>query len=988
MFKRLLFICWILNLFVFTSAQTSNLEELNNAYITSVAKDKLGRIWFGTKNGLFSYDGYDVYKFKAGKKSISSDHITGLIFNDKINKLVITTIEGVNFFDTDSLKNERVFIAPNGTNNEDNHILEPHIDSVGNVWSSNMKGRLIKIDPRKKVIVYTISVPIPINLLTKYNYKDQLNQITTRGNQVYFSTQAMLCSFTEKDTKLKIESFEHRAASGIFFKGRTTLIFDFNGMHVKQLGDSTDALFNKIHLVNSSYKDSDGDIWFVVNTKQLYKLSNNFEPELIFELNAEQVNKYKAINSVYIDKNRIWLATNRGFILINKPLAAFKKIFENLPGYTPFELSSRGIIKRDDTTIICAGYNYLARYNPKSGSTHTLISKDASKALIPYGLEITGDTLWIATEGTGLRLIDLKSNQFKNIIFANRPPKEYFVYAGLIKFVKKIDSVLFLCEYGLMGTYHLKSKLINDCDVFKWRYTSFNDRARGVNQILELNKNEFAFVGKGKVVIANKSFKVKDVIRLTDEKDNSMQAEIINVMQDKNNKLWLTTVNKGVCCYDREKRAGFWFNTNNGLSDNTAYYSLQSNDGRVWVATNYGLNVIDLKTKKIKRYFESDGLANNEFNTNSFFKDASGDLYFGGMKGVTRIIPSNLNAVDEDEVLTLTAIEMAGQSSSDSVLISNLSSIEKVSLPYDSRFLRVRFSLMNFSQKNRYRFRLQGMDSSWVDLGHSNSVVFNSLIPGSYTLEVKAWNERGDLLPGCLRLPIVSEQVFYKRVWFILFAILGVTVLIGLIFYSIYRVKIRAINQMAEMRLRIATDLHDQVGGLLNKTATQAEMVQMKLSEKDNSLVKIADNSRVALNSMRDILWNLDPRNDTPESLIDRMSEYAQKMMEDTNIYELNINDLKNVKLSNDIRQTIVTVFKECITNIVKHAAGEKVKVSASSNEKTLKLTIHNTGSFKEKEVHTGQGMRNMKMRIEKIGGTFDFDKSSGVTIVFNIPLQ
>lgn len=986
MFKRLIL---ILNLVYFVNAQTTNLEELSNAYITSIAKDKLGRIWFGTKSGLFSYDGYDVYKFNSSKQYISNDQITGVVFNDKINKLVITTVDGVNFFDTDSLKNQKVFIVPNSTNNEDNHVLEPHIDSIGNVWCSNMKGRLIKINPSKKVLVYTISVSIPLNLLAKYNYKDQLNQITTHGNKVYFSTRAMLCAFTEKDKSTKIESYDHRAISGIFLKGKTALIFDFNGIHSKQIGDSSDVLVSKIHLINSAYMDNEGDIWFIVNTKQLYKLGSNNEPELIFELDAEKINKYKAINCVYIDKTRICLGTNRGFILINKPLVAFKKIFENLTGYTSFELSSRGITKRNDTTIICAGYNYFARYNPNSGSTHTLISKEGAKQLIPYSLEITGDSLWIATEGTGIRLMDLTSNQFKNITYKNKPPKEYFAYGGLIKFVKKIDSVLFLCEYGLMGAYHLKSKLITDCDLFKWRYPTFNDKARGVNQILELNSNELAFVAKGKLIITNRNFKIKDLIRLTDDdKDNSSQAEIINIMQDKNNKLWLSTINKGVCCYDREKRVGVWYNTNNGLSDNTAYYSMQSNDGRVWVATNYGLNVIDLTTKKIKRYFESDGLANNEFNTNSFFKDSGGDLYFGGMKGVTRIIPSKLITDNENDVLKLTAIEMAGQGRSDSVVISNLNSIEKINLPFDSRYLRVRFSLMNFSQKNRYQFRLKGMDSSWVDLGNSNSVVFNSLIPGNYTLEVKAWNERGDLLPGSLSLPIVSEQVFYRKIWFIVFLVLMIIVSIAFIFYIAYTLKVKSINQIAEMRLRIATDLHDQVGGLLNKTATQAEMVQMKLAGKDDLLIKISDNSRVALNSMRDILWNLDPRNDTPESLIDRMSEYAHKMMEDTNIYELDLNELKQAKLSNEIRQTIITVFKESITNIVKHASGEKVKVSTTMNDKTLKLTVHSTGNFIESQTHAGQGIRNMKMRIEKIGGTLEVDKSEGVRIIFNIPAK
>jgi len=155
----------------------------------------------------------------------------------------------------------------------------------------------------------------------------------------------------------------------------------------------------------------------------------------------------------------------------------------------------------------------------------------------------------------------------------------------------------------------------------------------------------------------------------------------------------------------------------------------------------------------------------------------------------------------------------------------------------------------------------------------------------------------------------------------------------------------------------------------------------MKLKHEDNSLTKIADNSRVALHSMRDIMWNLDPRNDDPESLVVRMSEYAQTMLEDSNVYELHLNVLKEVKLPQETRQVIITVFKEAISNIVKHAPNERVLVSAEINKDQLSIVIHNTGSFQIKNEFSGQGLRNMKMRIERIGGQFLIDKNDGVSL-------
>lgn len=992
MFRSFIIKVFILLSFYIGYGQVLNTEELNNADITAIAKDNFGRAWFGTSKGLYSYDGYDVYKFDAESSPVklSNNSVTGLVYNQVSRKMIVTTNNGINFFDPDSITNAIVYIDSKTNSNATNHVMCPYIDSIGNVWCTNRSGNLIRIDPARKVKIYYLSVPVPIGHKPQHGQNVLIDKITIFGKQIYFSSLTLVCSFSEETSRVTIVSRDHRAVSGLFVeKNKGLAICDFSGIHKKAEGDSTDKKFVPLHLINNTFKDKYGDVWMVVNGTQIFKIEKNLKPLLVFELDIEKINKHKAITAIYVGSKRIWIGTQRGFIMVNKPLKAFEKVFENLSGYLPVEMSSRGIIRKNDSTIICAGYNYLARYNPLTGASTTLLSKEAAKALIPYGLELTGDSLWIATEGRGFRLMDLKTTQLKPITYKNKIPAEYYANGGLLKWVRKVDSILFLGEYGLMGVYNLRTKEIFDCDIFKWKYTWFNDKARGVNQFLELKSREFAFVTGGNVVITDRSLKVKDVVKLADQKkDNTTPITIVNVSQSSDQKLWLSTLGNGICCYNRESRQAQWYRTDNGLSDNTVYYSLQSNDGKIWVATNYGLSVIDQKENVINSYFERDGLCNNEFNTNSYYKDPSGDLYLGGMKGVTRVIPSLLKNDKEVENLLLTSIEIAGKSVADSLIIGNLRDLDLIRLPYDSRYLSARFSLLNYSFKNVFKFRLIGMDTNWVNLGNNNSVVFNSLSPGSYTLEIRAWNDRGNQVAGGILIPIEAEQIFYKKLWFIIALFLSSTFIIAFIFYSIYRLKLKNISQMAEMRLKIAADLHDQVGGLLNKTATQAEMVQRKLQDKDDSLGKIADNSRVALNSMRDILWNLDPRNDTPESLIDRMNEYAHKMLEDTNMYEMDLNDLKTVKLSNEVRQTIITVFKESITNITKHAPGEKVKVSIVKNGNDIRISVFSTGDFKGNKVHTGQGMKNMKMRMEKIGGTFSIETEKGVFVVFKVPLK
>jgi len=986
---------WRLIIFIlitsFGYGQVTNLEELENVQVSALAKDDLGRMWIASSKGLFCYDGSIVLKFNSRSKlgRLENDDMNGLVYNEKLKKLIATSKNGLNVFDPYTYKNITIKLDSGQQQSPKNFVWNPCIDKAGNTWFANQEGYLCKLDLLLKITKHDVTVPVPLSLLAHFGNSFSINSLSISNNKVYYGTsQSLVCSFDINTSVINVVGSGNRAFTGAIEADHSVLIFDFNGIHQRELSDTIDKKVYSASLINSVYRDNEGSVWFVLNKSKVYKLGTDLKPELIYEFDANRSNKHKLITSILVDKNRIWIGTARGVLQLSKPNKAFVRILESMEGYAPVELSSRGIVGRSDSLIICAGYNYLAQYNLKRNTSQALVPKQMATGLVPYGLYIVHDSLWIASEGTGLKLFDLNTNKFQTIFYRNKIWKEHFVNSGLIKCIAKIDSNLFLGEYGLLGTYNLYTHIIDYCDVPTWRYPWFREKCRGINQILEIGKNEILFVSSGRIYLTDKNLRVKSKVILNDPDNPNVEFSVLNVMIDKNGSWWISTDKGGICRYQRSTGEKRWYNTENGLCDNTVYYSLQSSDGRVWVATNFGLSVIDIQRKQINNFFEEDGIASNEFNTNSYYKSNNGDLYFGGMKGVTRIVPSLLKVNAASDRFILSTLNMAGIKNSDSLYLSGLDKIKHVVLPYQSRFLRVTFSLLNYSNKNKYDFRLLGMDSSWINLGNTNTVMLNSLAPGNYTLQIRAWNERGELNPEVISLSIVAGQVFYMKLWFIVSAAIIITILIGLIFYIVYRTKIKGLHQMADMRLKIATDLHDQVGGLLNKTATQAEVAQMKLTQQDASLTKIADNSRVALNSMRDILWNLDPRNDDPESLVVRMSEYVQKMLDDSNSYELNLAVLKDIKLSHEVRQVINSVFKEAINNIVKHAPNERVLVTAEKKGDHLLLAVYNSGKFVPKNDLSGQGIRNMKMRIAKIGGVFVLDDTDGVMLTFSIPVK
>lgn len=978
----------LLFLFQFSFAQLTTIDELNNVVISAITKDGMGRLWMATPKGLYGYDGSIVLKFTSRSvyNAIKYDDLNGIIYNPKTKKLNITTTKGLFVFDPYTFASSFIQLDTSGINVQKNHFIDPVVDDRGDTWFANKQGDLCKLENNNKISTFDASVPIPLYLKRAFNNPFTINQLSISNNKLfYYTSQCIISYFDLTKKEPKAISFGNRSYITTIQKNDQYLIFDFNGIHLRNKNDTIDLKFSSKNIINIVRTYENGEIWYVLNKTQLYKLNDDLSSELVYDMDIDIINKHKHITNIYVDKNKVWLGTARGLIMVNKPNKAFNKIFESLDGYSASELSSRGIAGYNDSVVICGGYNFLVKYNVKSKKAETLIPKKEAQTKLSYAFYLTHDSLFITGEGSGLNLFDLKQNKFKPIEYKDKFSKTHYTNGGLITSINKIDSCLFFGEYGFLGSYNLYTKHINNNLDKDWLYPWFKDKCSGITQILRLNINEVLILSNGKIFITDQKLHVKFKIELNDPNNVLQEYKILNVMVDNEGKFWISTDKGGLCRYDRENSQKQWYTTENGLCDNSVYYSVQSNDGRIWVATNFGLSVIDLKKKSIKNYFEEDGIANNEFNTNSYFKAPNGDLYFGGMKGVTRIIPSNLEIDDESEKLILNSINMAGDRTSDSLYLSDLSNIKNITLPNRSRFLKVSFALMNFSNKNKYEFRLLGSDSVWINLGNTSQVIFNSLEPGTYTLEVRGWNERGDLVPNKIVLPLIVEQVFYLKAWFIISFIVFIVVLIGSIFLMIYRLKVKGLNQMAEMRLKIATDLHDQVGGLLNKTASQAEVAQMKLKQEDNSLTKIADNSRVALHSMRDIMWNLDPRNDDPESLVVRMSEYAQTMLENSNLYELHLNELKEIKLSHEVRQVINTVFKEAINNIVKHAPNERVLVNAQLDNEHLILTIHNIGTFQTKNEFAGQGLRNMKMRIERVGGQFSIDKTDGVTLKFII---
>ena len=188
-----------------------------------------------------------------------------------------------------------------------------------------------------------------------------------------------------------------------------------------------------------------------------------------------------------------------------------------------------------------------------------------------------------------------------------------------------------------------------------------------------------------------------------------------------------------------------------------------------------------------------------------------------------------------------------------------------------------------------------------------------------------------------------------------------------------------------KLRTQISSDLHDDVGTILSAMAFQTEILELEQdpSEKDK-FKKITDMSRLALGRMRDTVWAIDSRKDNAESLVDRMEDFLFDVFEGQEIdYTFNKSILsKDLKIRPDIRQTVYLVFKEAVTNALKHSTGDQINIALDLTGKGFGLTVHDNGAVDTSTIKkSGLGLSNMQARAEKIDADFSLSYDDGFRV-------
>jgi signal transduction histidine kinase len=327
-------------------------------------------------------------------------------------------------------------------------------------------------------------------------------------------------------------------------------------------------------------------------------------------------------------------------------------------------------------------------------------------------------------------------------------------------------------------------------------------------------------------------------------------------------------------------------------------------------------------------------------------------------------------------------------------------------LPPNLHEINFQFTALSFTapENVEFEYRLQGVDDHWSDPGMARAVSYPRLPRGDYCFQVRAcnvagiWNQQG----ASLNFEVLP---FYWETWWFRLAVLaaftaGIVAIVRYVSFQRLHRRLRLLEQQAALqkeRARIAKDIHDDLGADLTQIAYLGELAQQDRSEPAKVAERIgtiSTTARQAIKSLDEIVWAVNPRNDTLPHLIDYAGQFALDFLRPAGIRcRLDFPDqIPPRVLSTNLRHNLFLVIKEALHNIVKHAGATEIWLRVSLREEMLTVVIEDNGCgfTQAPDDALADGLRNMRQRIEEIGGEcrVESQPQTGTRVILHLPWQ
>jgi ligand-binding sensor domain-containing protein/signal transduction histidine kinase len=962
-FKWVFITCFFIPSFI--KAQKFHFQNYNvqqgliQSQVSAITQDHYDNLWFCTLGGISRFDGKVFTNYSETEGLISN--YANTIMADHDSNIWIGTAYGISKFNGAAFKNYQFSDSMDG-----NAVRSIQEDALQRIW-------VLAAGKLYQMVQGEIPTRVPVTGLNE------------RLTAIQVDKQGLLWAIVLNKGIFRLES-----------EGWKLIVplteFDDNGVFLKMVFAANDS--NKL---------------FLLSYKEIFSVDQGVITSFIKAENQEK------FTNLYQDKtDNLWITSTRGlFQYSDSGLVPFN----TANGYAG---SNTMVIFQDREDNLWFGTNGTGvfRYSYQQFLIFDQFTAENNLNVMPM-LE-NDNKVFIGTEGAGLFEYDGKNiNPVKGL--SDEPGDQNII--GLYKAEDK--GIYVLASSGLFVKYYngkatkinlgaIKGCIyavvpdgrggfwVNSC----WGF--FNVSSLGITtQVLESYSVRSLMVSKDTLLVTTDKglYLIGNDFKYRKLNDSLLNKANYMALASLGKYYLLATSNKGFILYNSRTGKFRQFTTKDGLNSDFIYSEVTDHKNQIWLGTGRGVNkiVFDTTTEalQISSLSIQGDISSAECNHGAAVYDNKNNLWFGTVSGVFKFFP---DSGERHNYLPPVVLQQVQVFSKDiptvryNGLINNWYAIPKnLSLEHNENHLTFSFRCPSYlhGESLLYQYQLEGMEKIYSALSPNHFVVYPALPPGHYTFRARAFLEGVGFSKNNVEFSFDIKAAFYQTIYF---KILLLVLVIGIILWIQWlrmRMRVKQINHIEEIkreenikvRQTASEDFHDEVGNSLTRIQVLTDVLHTKLGggheEEKRIIGQIKDNVSSLYQGTRDILWALNPESDIIKEIGHRLESSGIDLFQDTGIcftYENLLGASEEVKLPGNYNRNIMMIFKEAMSNSLKHAQARHVKlVIKKSGLEEIQIELEDDGlGFNHLFIKKGHGFQNMLKRANRIKAIFTINSKPG----------
>jgi len=978
-------------------------DGLASNVVNGLQQDSRGYIWIATMSGLERYDGqrFILWHHKLeGRNSLPNDVVLSIRLDKKNRLWVLCQYNKLGYIDLDELQYHPVPVdwqEPELSELEGNL----HIDYEGNILLFlNFKADLSFDEKTQSFNNHHLPFRMPPGWVASGIYEDSISHsyyLSSDSGLAKYNTIRQTLSYSNHNTDHDpvIEHYQQYRYAGLPYLdgqgnfwlsvwppgGAGNSFYTYN-IHTDQITLRHPSL-NKVihgiyHEVRRITEQKDGTIWFTgLNMLAvLRKNSKDFEP-LQSRVLGEFGLYYDIVGDMLEDREgNIWLATDKGIYRFNPYAQAFQTIPDRRPGRDT-------IFTPDVTDILQIGNGDIVVSTWGSG----LFTYDSSfhpidRWYVTQGQRLHEDQTWCIHERPNG---DLWRGQQHGALIISHPATHtterleppIFHHSTIRQIAEDRNGDLWLGTHSgdlikwisatntFIYVQALHSSVIRlyidwkgDCWVCTQKNGLFHIRTSdgvilrnylpdkpGLEKLSTITTNDIAQISDSLYAVASDNLCLLNVytglIQIAKQGRDIPFEGITNIIRDKKGYLWITTRN-GICR-------------------------------------------LNLHNEVRSTYNEADGIGSNAFNPASGNLLPDGRIVFGTIHDIIVFQPAQITGSSQPPPdVEITGIAVRNKW----LALDSLARQGTLELDHDENSIRFAFSTLTYQNTFGITYQMENLDHNWV-AAQANEAVYNYLPPGSYTFRINAHNGEDVASPHVKEIHILIRSPFWRTWWFLGFLLLAAAALL----YWLDRQRMQKKEAMERMRSDISRNLHEEVNQALQNINVLSEIARIRAQKHPQQSIGYIDEihlkSHNMIIAMDDMLWSIDPANDTMDKAIDRMREFTGALSLRHNAHiELQAEDkIRTLRPDMKVRHEFLLIYKLALRMLIEEMKVSNVLVQLDYQYPHLHLTFFSTEVPDERSTRYFRLLEEMKTRAQAIHGTLEIQYDDrGVAILLICP--